>query len=196
NTVTLSASRTITIAAGAVVKSSGTLNLNAQGSATYPDAISGAGTLKLTATTNSATSPDIFFNPNDSDSNNNNYGNRITANIDLGSSQRYIFARTNHGSFGIYGQSADAVINGSISGSGGITLIAQNNRSDMEVPLVLGGANTFTGMLEIRRGSVYLNNAGALAQANALLLDPAAGNNARLFLWGNNAVVSNLASSG
>jgi autotransporter-associated beta strand protein len=196
NTLTLNASRTITITAGAVVKSSGTLNLNAQGSATYPDAVSGAGTLKLTSTTNSAASPDIFFNPNDSDSNNNNYGNRISANIDLGSSQRYIFARTNHGSFGIYGQSADAVISGAISGSGGITLIGQNNRPDMEVPLILGGANTFTGMLEIQRGSVYLNNPAALAQGNSLLMDPAAGNIARLFLWGNNATVSNLASSG
>jgi autotransporter-associated beta strand protein len=198
NTITLSSSRTITIAAGAVVNSSGTLNLNAQkDSDNYPDAVSGAGTLRLASTTSSATSPDIFFNPNDPDSSDSYYyGNRISANIDLGSSQRDIFVRTNDKSFGESGQLADALINGSISGTGGITYIAQNSRSDMEAPLVLGGANTFTGMLEIQRGSVYLNNAKALSAGNVVLMDPAAGNNARLFLWGNNATISSLSSSG
>jgi fibronectin-binding autotransporter adhesin len=195
-TMTLTKSRAISIAAGGVVNSLGTLNLNAQGSASYPDAVSGSGTLRLASTTNSATSPDIYFNPNDPASSNPNYGNRISAHVDLGSSQRYIFVRTNHNSFGTWGQLGDALMNGPISGSGGITLIGQTNRSDMEAPLVLGGANTFTGMLEIQRGSVYLNNPNALSQGNPLLLDPAAGNNARLFLYGNNAVVSNLASSG
>jgi autotransporter-associated beta strand protein len=197
NTNTLNSNRTITIAAGAVVASSGTLNLNAQQLGTYPDAVSGLGTLRLTSTTNNAGSPDIYFNPNDALATTNpNLGNRISANVDLGSSQRYIYVYTNHNSLGSQGQNADAIINGVVSGSGGITLIGQNSLSDMEAPLVLGGANTFTGTLEIQRGSVYLNNAAALAQGNAVVMDPAAGNNARLFLYGNNATIGSLSSSG
>jgi autotransporter-associated beta strand protein len=91
---------------------------------------------------------------------------------------------------------ADTSFTGPISGSGGLTFIGKNNFSDMEVPFVLSGSNTFTGTLEIQRGSVYLNNANALVQGNTLLLDPASNNNARLFLYGNNASVSNLTSSG
>ena len=113
--------------------------------------------------------------------------------------RRFIYNRTNHNGFGVYGLSTDAVISGVISGSGGITYIAQDNNtgtSPMESPLILNAANTFTGMLEIDRGSIYLNNPDALDKGNVLFFNPAAGNNARLFLWGNNAVVSDLSSAG
>ena len=62
----------------------------------------------------------------------------------------------------------------------------------MEASFALNAANTFTGPLEIRRGSVYLGNANALTQTNALMFNPVAGQNARLFLYGNNATVSDL----
>ncbi len=208
STTTLSSSRILTIAAGANVNSSGTLYLTANTSSTY-NAVAGGGTLNLTSTTNGPTSPDIYFDFNDADGSTANWGTAISANVNLGSAQRYLFGKTNHSGFGVYGLSADCVFTGSISGSGGLTFIAQDtfvsSSSPMEVPFVLAGANTFTGMLEIQRGSVYLDNATALTQGNVLLLDPTSGPinggaagpyNARLFLNGFNAVVSNLSSSG
>jgi len=66
----------------------------------------------------------------------------------------------------------------------------------MEVPFALNASNTFTGPVEIDRGSVYLGNANALVRSNALIFNPAGGNNARLFLYGNNATVSDLSSAG
>ena len=95
--------------------------------------------------------------------------------------------------------SADCQFGGSISGAGGLTIIAQNNWTDsepMEVPFALNASNSFTGPVEIQRGSVYLGNANAITRSNALTLDPNAGNNARLFLYGNDAAVSDLSSSG
>ena len=66
----------------------------------------------------------------------------------------------------------------------------------MECPLVLNGVNTFTGEVEIQRGSIYLFTPQALAQTNKLLFDPVSTNNARLFLYGNGATVADLESSG
>src|SRR5208337_3998595 len=67
----------------------------------------------------------------------------------------------------------DCQFGGSISGSGGLTFIAQNNwtgSDPMEVPFALNASNCFTGPVEIQRGSVYLGNANALAQSNAATL--------------------------
>jgi len=66
----------------------------------------------------------------------------------------------------------------------------------MEVPFALNAANTFTGPVEIQRGSVYLGNASALTHTNTLTFNASGGNNARLFLYGNNAVIANLSSPG
>src|SRR5206468_2624663 len=88
---------------------------------------------------------------------------------------------------------------GSISGSAGLTIIAQNNwtgSSPMETGFALNASNSFSGPLEIQRGSVYLGNPGALNRGNVLTLDPATGNNARFFLYGQNASVSDLTSAG
>jgi autotransporter-associated beta strand protein/YVTN family beta-propeller protein len=94
---------------------------------------------------------------------------------------------------------ADCQFGGSISGSGGVTFIAQNTWTDtepMEVPFALNASNSFTGPVAIQRGSVYLGNANALTRTNVLTFNPASGNNARLFLYGNNACVSDLSSAG
>jgi YVTN family beta-propeller protein/autotransporter-associated beta strand protein len=66
----------------------------------------------------------------------------------------------------------------------------------MEVPFALNAANTFTGTVEIRRGSVYLGHNQALDRGNSLSFNPAAGHQARLFLYGRSARVSDLASTG
>jgi autotransporter-associated beta strand protein len=198
STATLSSSSPIAISAGAVLVSTGTLEFEANAIATY-DAITGAGTLQLRSTTSSATSPDISFNDNDASNVSTNWGSGINVPVDLGSAQRFIWGMTNHASFSQYGASADATFRQAISGSGGLTFVAQDSytgANPMEVPFVLAGANTFTGMVEIQRGSVYLDNANALNQGNVLSFTPASGNNARFFLYGNNASVSNLQSSG
>ena len=160
--------------------------------------IFGGGTLNLTSTTNNASTPDIYFNFNDLN-NNANWGTSIAANINLGSDQRYFFGKDNHDSFGNYGQSADVYISGNISGSGGISFIAQNSYGNIEVSqtdFVLAGDDSFSGEVEIQRGAVYLDNPDALTQNNVLVLDPAAGFNAWFYLYGNSTTVSDLQSSG
>jgi fibronectin-binding autotransporter adhesin len=182
-----------------LVQSGATLNLNvAQNNSAGSINVMGSGTLRLIGTTNSSSSPDLFFGPDAVA--NDYYGAAIGATtLDLGSSQRYIFALTEHNSVSQYDPYEDARIDANIIGSGGITYIAQNQYtggSPMECPLVLAGANTFAGEVEIQRGSIYLLNAQALVQTNELLIDPETTNNARLFLYGNGAVVGNLESSG
>jgi fibronectin-binding autotransporter adhesin len=158
----------------------------------------GDGTLRLIGTTNGPSSPDLFFAPDAVA--NDYYGAAIAMNtLDLGASQRYIFALTEHNAVAEYDPYEDARIDGNIIGAGGITYIAQNSwtgSNPIECPLVLAGANAFTGEVEIQRGSIYLFNTQALVQTNKLLMDPASGNNARLFLYGNGTTVANLESSG
>jgi len=182
-----------------LVESASTLNLDVdQNNDAGSTNVIGPGILRLVGTTNSSTSPDLFFGP-DADAN-DYYGAAIAStNLDLGTSQRYIFAITEHNAVAQYDPYEDARIDANIIGTGGITYIAQNtwiSSTPMECPLVLAGANTFTGVVEIQRGSIYLFNAQALVQTNKLLMDPAGTNNARLFLYGNGATVANLQSSG
>jgi autotransporter-associated beta strand protein/YVTN family beta-propeller protein len=196
-TVTFSASSPLNISANAVVESIGTLNLSVNASSTALD-INGNGLLKLVSSTNSASFPDLYFGPDHVS--NTDWGARLASSLDLGSTQRFIFGKTGHNGVGQYGlNGADCQFNGSISGSGGMTFIAQNNWTStdaMEVPFALNASNSFIGPIEIQRGSVYLGNASALVQSNALTFNPAGGNNARFFLYGNNATISDLSSSG
>jgi autotransporter-associated beta strand protein/YVTN family beta-propeller protein len=196
--VTFSATSPLNISASSVtVESSGTLNLAVNTSATAID-VYGSGALRMNATTNNGTSPDLYFGPNHSA--NSCYGARLAASLDLGTLQRYVFGKTGHNGVGKYGlSSADCQFAGPISGSGGLTLIAQNNWTapdPMEVPFALNASNSFTGPIEIQRGSVYLGNANALTRSNVLTFNATSGNNARLFLYGNNACVSDLSSTG
>jgi len=182
-----------------IVESAGTLNLDVnQNNSAGSINVLGQGTLKLVGTTNGPTSPDLFFAPDAYE--NYYYGAALdSSNLDLGDVQRYIFAITEHNAVAKYDPYEDARIDANILGAGGITYIAQNTYtggSPMECPLVLAGSNTFTGEVEIQRGSIYLFNPYALVQTNELLMDPAQGNNARLFLYGNDATVGNLQSSG
>ncbi len=185
----------LNIASGAVVQTAGTLNLDVNGNdGSANDDVIGQGTLRLVSTTNNGTtSPDIYFGPDHAA--NSYYGARLSvATLDLGSSQRYIFANSGHNSVSNYNGNEDARISSSIVGSGGITYVAQDNYSGLYPPLSLAGSNTFTGKLEIDSGSVYLQNAHALVMGNQLVFNTS--NQARLFLYGNNATVSNLQSFG
>jgi autotransporter-associated beta strand protein len=142
-TVTYSATSPLNLSAsGAAVESAGTLNLAVNTSSTAID-VSGSGTLRLIATTNSSTFPDLYFGPNHSG--NSCWGARLAANVDLGSAQRYVFGKTGHNGVGMYGLTgADCQFGSSISGSGGLTFIAQNTWTDtepMEVPFALNASN-------------------------------------------------------
>jgi autotransporter-associated beta strand protein/YVTN family beta-propeller protein len=194
---TFSASNPLNITQAALAQSAGTLNLEVNTSSTALDVV-GNGTLRLTAAVNGPTAPDLYFGPNHSG--NTCWGARLAVALDLGNRQRVVFGKTGHNGVGPYGLTgADCQFAGPISGSGPLTFIAQNNwtaSGPMEVPFALNAQNTFTGPLEIQRGSVYLGHAGALAQSNQLTFNAAAGNNARLFLYGNSAVVSDLSSPG
>jgi autotransporter-associated beta strand protein len=182
-----------------IVESAATLNLDVdQNNDSGSTNVIGAGLLRLVGTTNSSSSPDLYFDPDAFE--NYYYGAAIdSSNLDLGASQRYIFAITEHNAVAQYDPWENARIDANIIGAGGITYIAQNTYGGdepMECPLVLAGSNTFTGEVEIRRGSIYLFNPSALVETNELLMDPAGTNNARLFLYGNGATVANLTSSG
>ena len=200
--ITLASGSGLNIVGGAVAESAGTLYLNANGSSTV-NTVTNAGLLRLTATTNSATSPDIYFNANDIVAQNStaNYGTKISTTVDLGTVQRYIFGLTDHNGVGKYATSSgvDCQFAGPITNTGGLTFIAQDNytgSNPMEVPFYLSATNTFTGPVEIQRGAVYLGSVGALTNGNVLRFNAAAGNNARFFLYGYNAVVSDLQASG
>jgi autotransporter-associated beta strand protein/YVTN family beta-propeller protein len=195
--VTFSAASPLTLAAGAVAESAGTLNLSVNGTATAV-CVSGAGALRLVSTTSSATSPDLHFGPNHSG--NSYWGARLAAPLDLGGAQRFVFGKTGHNGIGQYGlTNADCQFAGPISGSGGLTIIAQNNwtgSGPMEVGFAFNAANSFSGPVEIQRGSLYLGHPGALTNGNVLRFSAASGNNARFFLYGNNAAVTDLQSPG
>ncbi len=202
-TTTLASGAVLNIAAGAVAESSGTLNLNANATSPSLNAVTGAGVLRLTANNNSAGLPDIYFNANDIAGQNStaNYGTKISTTVDLGTTQRFIYGLTDHNGVGKYAASsgADCTFVGAITNTGGLTFIAQDNytgSNPMECPFLLAGTNTFTGPVEIQRGSVYLGSVGALTNGNVLRFNPAAGNNARFLLYGNNAAVSDLQSLG
>jgi len=195
-----SSSSPLSIATGATVNSSGTLSLNA-GSANPAIGVTGSGTLQLTATNNSASSPDIYLAANDVDGSTANWGTRIATRVNLGSVQRYIWGKSNHNGVGQYGvTSADCQFGGAISGAGGLTIIAQDSiatgSTPMEVGFCLNAANTFTGPVEIQRGSVYQGAAGAFPAGNVLRFNVAAGNKGKFFLYGQNTTVSDLSSTG
>lgn len=190
----------LNIAAGAVVQSAGTLSLNASSSLNPSLDISGAGTLQLVATNNNALSPDIYMSASDSTASHNNWGAALGTAINLGNAQRFIWGNGNHNGIGQYGlTNGDCQFNGTIYGSGGLTFIAQMTYNFttplMEIGFVLNGSNSFTGPVELQRGALYLGNANAISQTNALLLNPASGNTALLFLYGNNLAVANLGST-
>ena len=197
---TYSSTSVLSVSSGANVVANGTLNMNVNSSATAVD-ITGAGVVNLSSTTNSATYPDLYFGPNHSGT--ADYGSRLNSALNLGSAQRYVLAKSGRNDVARYGLTGcDAQFASSISGSGGLTLIGQNSFAPgvnvVEVPFAFNAANSFTGMLEIQRGSLYLGNASALVSSNVLLMDPAASttNNARLFLYGYSAIVSDLQSTG
>ncbi|MEI7733688.1 MAG: autotransporter-associated beta strand repeat-containing protein, partial [Verrucomicrobiota bacterium] len=197
---TLSSSSPLSIAAGNVTQSAGTLSMNANSSGTSI-CVTGPGTLQLVSTTNNSTTyPDIDFCSNDTPNSTLNYGCSITAPVDLGPLQRYIWGRTDHNGVDKYGlTAADCMFGGSISGSGGLTFIAQDSytgSNPMETPFCLNAANSFTGPMEIQRGSVYLGAVGAFPAGNVLRFNVASGNNGRFFLYGKNAAVSDLSSTG
>ncbi|HWQ91629.1 MAG TPA: LamG-like jellyroll fold domain-containing protein, partial [Clostridia bacterium] len=154
--------------------------------------------IRLVSTTNNLSTPDVYFGPDHSA--NSFWGARLESAVDLGESQRLVFGKTGHNGVGKYGLTgADCQFAGTIIGTGGLTIVGQNSwtaSEPMEVPFALNASNAFTGPLEIRRGSVYLGNKDALRRGNALVFNPANGHNARLFLYGNDATVSDLSSAG
>jgi len=192
------ANRVLAISSGAVAASASTLYVNVNQNGSHDSTnVAGAGTLRLASTSNGTNLPDIYFGSDVSGT--SYYGAWINpATLDLGSSQRFIFAKTGHNSISQYYPNTDAAIGSSIIGSGGITYIAQMSyaaSNPMEVPLALVGSNSFTGPLEIQRGSIYQMNPNALTQTNTLFLNSSGTNNARFFLFGNNVTVGNLSSS-
>ena len=190
------ANRPLTINSGAVVQSFGQLNINVnQNGGGASSNITGAGTLVLAATGASRAVPDIYLAADQV--NNSFYGARITvATLDLGSVQRFINGTSGHNSVAEYYGNSDGAINSNIIGSGGITYFATSAYSGQYAELVLGGSNSFTGPVEVDRGAIFLNNANALTQANAVTLSNNDGTNSNLFLLGYNATISNLQSAG
>lgn len=199
SSVTTTTTNVITVSGGATFQSYGTLSLTA-GSSNPSIDVTGAGSIALVSTSNSAGSPDIYFCANDTANSTANWGCRIAAPINLGNTQRFIWGNTDHNSVDKYGLTeADCQFAGAISGSGGLTFVAQDSNtggSPMETPFCLNAANTFTGPVVIQRGSVYLGAANAFPSGNQLSFNVASGNAGKLFLYGQNITVANLSSTG
>jgi fibronectin-binding autotransporter adhesin len=185
----------LTIAADAAVEASSNLQISV-GAANPSIGVTGAGVLRLSSTGSNSNSPDLYFGPNHTG--NSFWGARVGTTLDLGDRQRFVFGKTGHNGVGTYGVAgADCQFAGSIIGSGGLTLIGQNDwNAGMGVPFCLNGTNTFSGPVDIRRGSLYLGSDGALTNANVLKFNAPAGQVARFFLWGRTATVADLQSPG
>src|SRR5262249_24121335 len=148
--------------------------------------VTGAGTLRLVSTLNSIeTFSDINFGLNQTGT--ADFGCRLAANLDLGSIHRTVYGWSGANDVAPNNLTgADCQFGGTISGSAELTLQGQNSFdgvNTMEVPFVLLASNSFTGPLEIQRGSVYLGNANALICSNALIFDAPDSQNSRLFLY-------------
>lgn len=196
--ITISKSRVLNIAVGAVIESSGTIRTLSDGAQNPNLVVDGAGVLSLVSTTSSAANPDFDFNINNADNSTANWGTQINAKVDLGSSQRFISGRTNHNGVSKYDLGADCVFAQEIAGTGGLTFISAHTYTGtgpMEVPFFLAAANTFSGPVEIIRGSVYLGTDTSL-NGNVVTFNPAAGQNARLFLYNHSATLTNVTSPG
>ncbi len=189
----------LNIASGAVVSvSSSAFNLNVNPSGVAVD-VTGGGTLQLSSPLNAGEAlSDINFGINQTGT--ADFGCRIAANLDLGSMHRNIYGWSGENDVARNGLTgADCQFAGSIVGSAELTLQGQNSFdgiNTMEVPFVFLGSNSFTGPLEIQRGSVYLGNVNALVCSNVVIFDALENQNSRLFLYGFNASISDLQSSG
>jgi len=211
--VSAAADSPIQIAAGTVMRSAATLSLLAfERPGSHSEDVTGQGTLQLVGTGGSTANPDIFFGP---DHQGNAYdgidlgsvadlqpGNTIGLTLDLGGVQRYIDANSGHNSVAKYygsGTNPDAQIVANIIGTGGITFYAVKRTNNLYAELVLSGSDTFSGPVVVDQGSIFLDNALALSQSNAVTLSNSSTDSlsvSHLFLFGNNATISNLQSSG
>ena len=191
------ANNTLNISGSAAVyQSLGTLNLgvNQNGGGASTD-VAGSGTLVLAATASSQSAPDIYFGQDQSGS--SYYGARMNVTtLNLGSSQRYIDGTSGHNAVGEYYGNNDATINSNIVGGGGISFYATSSYSGQYGELLLGGSNTFSGRVEVDRGAIFLNNASALTQMNAVTLSNSDSTWSNLFLLGYSTTISNLQSAG
>jgi fibronectin-binding autotransporter adhesin len=200
--VTTNRTSVITINGGGVMQSAGTLNLDVAQNGSLPSTnVTGGGTLQLTSTTNTATTPDIYFGPDHSGA--AYYGAILNVStLDLGSAQRYISSGSGHNSVAKYLSSnePDAEITSSIIGSGGISYTGNvcSTYTTFYAPLVLAGSDSFTGLLEVDLGSIYLYNSNALnlPAGNPVTLNNSGVGYSHLFLLGNSSTVSNLTSGG
>ncbi|MGA2254757.1 MAG: autotransporter-associated beta strand repeat-containing protein, partial [Thermoguttaceae bacterium] len=207
----------IQISSGAVVQSAATLNLLSyqQAQNSHAEDVTGAGgtganagTLQLVGTGGSLANPDIVFAP---DHSGNAYDGVLIGNqqdiadgtigltLDLGSRQRYIVGNSGHNSVSNYygsGTAPDCQIIANIIGSGGITYYAGSEYGGLYAELVLSGSNSFSGPVEVDRGAIFLDNASALSGSNTVTLSNSDSTYSRLFLFGNNATVTNLQSTG
>ncbi len=187
---------TLNVAAGATVVSTGTLALNAGGSNPSID-VSGTGTIQLPGNGMGTNAPDIFFAANDVDGSTANWGTRLGASVYLAPGQHLIWGKSNHNGVGQYGvTSADAQFAGSVSGPGGLTILGLDNFANMEVGFCLNASNSFTGPLEIQRGSVYQGATSGFPNGSILRFNVAAGNAGKFFLYGHNSAVTDLSSTG
>jgi fibronectin-binding autotransporter adhesin len=197
----ISAHASSAITVNTLMQSAATLNLDVnQNSATGSQNVTGMGTLQLVSTTSSLANPDLFFGPDHSGT--SYYGAGITVGtLDLGNSQRYFRANSGHNGFARYDTAGvDAYIQSNIVGSGGITYTGYSYNtaatSDLYAEMVLAGSNTFSGPLVVNQGAIFLDSPTALAGSNAVTLSSSATGWSHLFLFGNNATITNLQSAG
>ena len=188
--------RTNTVAAGALLTSTGSLQIPAINSSPYSTLFAGTGTWRLRSAGTSVGTPDLFA-PNN---NLNLWGLQLTPTLDLGSAgtTRFICGYDQHCNPVTWNASndGDLLLSGSLTGGADLYFFGYPY-SGTEMAFMLNADNSgFSGTVTLARGDLFLNHAKALTATNAVALTPGANSNAVLRVWNRSVTIGSLSSSG
>lgn len=187
---------TLSVDSGAVARVTNTLTIQASPSGNMP-LIMGGGTLQLRNASSSVSNPSIIYGvvPNS----NADCGVYVTTNVDVGSSgTQWIVGNSNHNNFSVH--DGDLVFQGSISGAGNFAYSGSPFNGD-PFSLVFSGDNSaWTGSMTIVQGSFVPYSSGGpnlgISGHNALIFNPAAGQTAIMYLYGQDTTIGSLSGAG
>jgi autotransporter-associated beta strand protein len=189
------AATAIDVATGSTLHITGTLSLQGSGN-DDTSFITGGGTLRLRdGTTSSFAHPSVLYGvvPNS----NAEDGVFIDTPVDLGNVGNHWFTgNSNHNEFSVH--NGDLIFTNSISGAAGITLSGKPFSGDPFSWVFSGDNSNWTGSLTIVEGSFVPFDSGTSVKAiganNAVIFNPGAGQDAILYLYGQDVTIGSLSS--
>jgi autotransporter-associated beta strand protein len=189
------AARSVDIATGTVLRVTGTLSFQGSGN-DDTSFVTGGGTLRLRdGTTSSLAHPSVVYGvvPNS----NAEDGVFVDTPVDLGNVGNHWFTgNSNHNEFSVH--NGDLIFTNSISGAAGITLSGKPFSGDPFSWVFSGDNSNWTGSLTIVEGSLVPFDSGSNVKAiganNAVSFNPGAGQDAILYLYGQDVTIGSLSS--